>query len=238
MQGKLLAESHPLMDHLNWDPLIVRSSLQIPRKEIDTVLLWQEKTPLIMLRDNGQTQQLLFNFDIKGSNALKLPAFIILVHRFAEELRQQKPALERRVLETAQPLNLTIPQNAEPAPFRIAFRTWDNRYEFEMEVEQNDRARQRAPIYPGYLTVFHGAEKILEASTFFADTREANLRKAISENELEGLGKALVERNTEVDVNWTLWVLLLALVLIFSWAWIAWRQARVSGGGSEFAAAS
>lgn len=238
VEGKILAESHPLMDHLNWDPLIVRSSLQIPRRENDMVLLWQDKTPLIMLRKSGQAQQLLFNFDIKGSNALKLPAFIILVHRFAEEIRKQKPALERRVLETAQPLDLTVPQNVEPAPFRLAFRTWDNRMKFETEIDQDDRARQRAPIYPGYLTVYHGAEKILEASTFFADTREANLRKAMSENELEGIGKALVERHTEVDVNWTLWVLLLAIVLITSWAWIAWRQARVSGAGGEFAPAS
>ena len=142
------------------------------------------------------------------------------------------------MLETGQPLDLTVPQNVEPAPFRIAFRTWDNRFEFEAEVDQDDRARQRAPIYPGYLTVYHGAEKILEASTFFADTREANLRKAMSQNELDGIGKTLVERHTEVDVNWTLWVLLLAIVLVTSWAWIAWRQARVSGAGGEFATAS
>ena len=81
--GRLISDNHPIINHLNWEPLIVRRSLQIPRLEGDTVLLWQDERPLIMLREDSTQKKLLFNFDLKGSNALKLPAFILLIHRFA-----------------------------------------------------------------------------------------------------------------------------------------------------------
>ncbi len=235
--GRLIAENHPLIEHLNWDPLIVRRSLQIPRREADTVLLWQDAHPLIMLREAEGIRQLLFNFDLAGSNALKLPAFIVLIHRFAEEIRKQKPVLERKVLETGQPLDLHLPPQAEPAPLRIAFRSWDGANNFEIEAPHDDAARQRAPIYPGYVTVRHGDQAILEASTFFADTREADLSRAASDNQLDGAEKSLVARHTEEDINWAVWVLLLALVLVLSWGWIAWRQARVQAGAQELAVA-
>lgn len=240
--GKLISENHELINHLNWEPLIVRRSLQIPRREIDKVLLWQDERPLIMLREFGATRQLLFNFDLKGSNALKLPAFIILVHRFAESIREQKPSLERRVVETGQPLQLVLPPEAveaegaeetQPKSFRFAFQSWDGANDFEAEIPRDDVARQRAPIYPGYLKVWYGEQKILEASTFFADTREADLRQAAFRNDLSGVGDTLVERNTETDANWMVWVLVLAVILILSWAWIAWRQARIQAGASE-----
>ena len=240
--GKLIAENHALINHLNWEPLIVRRSLQIPRREMDKVLLWQEDRPMIMLREAGSMRQLMFNFDLKGSNALKLPAFIVLIHRFAETIRQQKPALERKVLETGQLLKLVIPLGAieaeatgeaAPKPFRFAFDSWNGANDFEMEVPRDDIARQHAPIYPGYLRVWYGEEKILEASTFFADTREADLRSAASRNDLKGVGDALVERHTETDANWVIWVLVLALLLLLSWAWIAWRQSRIQAGVVE-----
>ncbi len=226
---RLVSENHSLMDHLNWEPLIVRRSIQIPRKDGDEVLLWQDSRPLIMLRSFEGKQQLLFNFDLKGSNALKLPAFIVLVHRFAESVRQKKPALERKVLETGQALNLNLAQNpeAEPAPLQVSFKSWDGKNDFERTVLPEDIPRQQAPIYPGYLTVRHQGEPILVASTFFADTREADLSKAASQNGLQGLETALVERHTETDSNWVLWLLILALVLVFSWGWMAWRQSRV-----------
>ncbi len=235
--GKLIAQNHPLIEHLNWDPLIVRRSLQIPRRENDTVLLWQDAYPLIMLRQSEGTQQLLFNFDLEGSNALKLPAFIVLVHRFAEQVRKQKPTLERKVLETGQPLDLNVARQAESSPFQISFRSWNGKNNLETDVPKEDFARQIAPIYPGYLTVSHGDQVILEASTFFADTREADLRRSASENRLRHAQKGMMERHTEQDVNWTIWLLFLSVILILSWAWVARRQALVQSSMREYPAA-
>lgn len=264
IEGKLIAENDPLVNHLNWDALIVRQSGQIPRFETDKVLLWQDTRPLIMLREIGGARQLLFNFDLKGSNALKLPAFIVLIHRFAESIRKEKPALERRVLETGQPLELdelVLSMNQKVETIRFQFESWDreNDFDFEAELDRSgsraaefvtefvnqlsfsvklDHVPQRPPLrhapdHPGFLTVWFGEEKILEASTFFGDTREADLRGAESFNGLSGLTAELVERHTESDAHWMLWVLLLALLLILSWAWIAWRQARVQAGAAE-----
>ncbi|MEM1296391.1 MAG: hypothetical protein AAGH89_13570, partial [Verrucomicrobiota bacterium] len=236
-EGRLIAENHPLIEHLNWEPLVVRRSLQIPRLDSDTVLLWQDTSPLIMLREQNGIKQLLFNFDLAGSNALKLPAFIVLIHRFAEQIRQIKPVLERKVLETGQPLNLTIAETDVPAALTMVFRSWDGNNNFESEIPLEDAARVTAPIYPGYLTVRNGDEKILEASTFFADTREADLSKAATENRLAEAGSSLVERHTEQDMNWSLWVLLFSLTLIASWIWIARRNAQVHSGAGDLAAA-
>jgi len=230
---RMVSENHPLMAHLNWEPLIVRRTLQIPPREGDEVLLWQENRPLIMLRSEGDTQQLLFNFDLEGSNATKLPAFIILVHRFAETVRQKKPALERKVLETGQALNLTLADNAEAEmPLQMAFRSWNGENDFTQEIPPAEANRQKAPIHPGYLTVRYKGEPILEASTFFADTREADLTAANSENGLLGLENTLVERHSESDSNWMLWTLFIGVILVGSWAWMVWRNSRVRGDAS------
>lgn len=238
VSGRLITTNHDLISHLNWEPLIVRQSLQIPRLQMDTVLLWQDTRPLILLRESPGKQQLLFNFDLKGSNALRLPAFILLVHRFAEQVRARKPVLERKVLETGQPLELAVTPSA-PAPgadpaaplappvYRMVFQSWNGLNDFEATIPPNEVARRRAPIFPGFLTVYRGEEKILEGSTYFADTREADLRNASSQNDMAGIGQSLVERHTQVDSNWTLWLLLLTLILMLSWAWIAWRQSKI-----------
>ena len=162
---------------------------------------------------------------MKGSNALKLPAFIVLIHRFAESIRKEKPALERRVLETGQPLELdelVLSMNEKVETIRFQFESWDgeNDFDFEAELDRSgsraaefvtqfinklsfsvklEHAPQRPPLrhapdYPGFLTVWFGEEKILEASTFFGDTREADLRDAESFNGLSGLAGELVEK--------------------------------------------
>ena len=225
--GRLIAEDEALISHLNWAPLIVRRSLQVPRRDVDKVLLWQDRFPLIMLRKEAGKQMLIFNFDLKGSNAVKLPAFIILIHRFAESIRRQKPALERRVLETGQPLDLRIPQGTEPSPFFLTFASSDGQHNFETEIPQENATQLTAPIYPGYLTIRHGEKLVLEAATHFADTREADLHRATDKNELAGMEQALVNRHSEQDVNWTIWILVLTLFLLSSWAWIAHRNALV-----------
>ena len=88
LQGAVVAENHPFMADLNWQSLVCRSSMSVPRTEGDEVLLWQSDRPLIMLRRAGAYRQLIFNFDLTASNAERLPAFIVLLHRFAEFVRR------------------------------------------------------------------------------------------------------------------------------------------------------
>jgi hypothetical protein len=114
LKGGILAEAHPLMDGINWQALLVRETLQLPRQPSDRVLLWQEKRPLIFLRENGDKRILCFNFDLRLSNATQQPAFIVLLHRFAESIREQKVAYQALNLETGQPIRIA----AAPRPHR------------------------------------------------------------------------------------------------------------------------
>ena len=107
LRGGIVAEPHPLMDGLNWQSLLARETIQIERLPTDTVLLWQDKRPLIFLRETEGVGKLIFNFDPGLSNAEKQPAFIVLLHRFAESVRAAKIAPVSENLETGQPLALT-----------------------------------------------------------------------------------------------------------------------------------
>ncbi len=217
LEGFLAADdSHPLMTDLNWMPLRASVDLGMPLRSTDRVLLWAGDAPLIFLRrnENGD-QRLVFNFYLPTSNADRLPAFVLLVNRFAEAVRATKPTLERRILET----NQRLPERAlGPAgtSLTVSFEAWDGSLTFE---DRPITDQPSAPAVPGFLTVKRDGEPVLEGSTYFADTREADLRKAATGSGIDDLSVDLVERNTEADINWTLWLLILGFVLIASWAW-------------------
>ncbi|RYZ13515.1 MAG: hypothetical protein EOO70_08530, partial [Myxococcaceae bacterium] len=124
LKGGIVAEAHPLLDGLNWQSLLVRETIELDRLPSDTVILWQDKRPLIFLRDKPATdkqpasRQLCFNFDLRLSNAGNQPAFIVLLHRFAESIRAAKVAPASLNLETGQPVQLTT---AAGAPLEISF---------------------------------------------------------------------------------------------------------------------
>ena len=112
LKGGILAEAHPLIDGINWQALLVRETLELPRQPSDRVLLWQEKRPLIFLRESGMKRILCFNFDLRLSNATQQPAFIVMLHRFAESLREAKVAPQALNLETGQQIRISAGSGA------------------------------------------------------------------------------------------------------------------------------
>jgi len=227
--GRILAEEHELVSHLNWEPLIHQASLGIPQTANDTVLLWREDKPLIMLRRTSDgARQLFFGFDVASSNADQLPAFVLAIHRFAESIRVDKPVLERRVLETGQPLRIPIPDPAG-APIEVRFVSWDGSEDWRKEMPVAEVAQARAPLQSGFLAVAQGEIQLLQGTTYFADAREGDFRKAAAEDGVAGVETTLVKRNTEVDLNWPVWTILVITLLLGSWAWMAWRQRLVEG---------
>src|SRR5439155_20000734 len=106
---------HPLIDELNWQGLVCKESLQIPHTASDQVLLWQGPRALVFLQQSGATRQLVFNFDVAQSNATRLPAFPILIHRFVESLRDVKVAPESLNAEANQQLRIATPAQSKIA---------------------------------------------------------------------------------------------------------------------------
>ncbi len=229
LKGGILAEAHPLMDGINWQALLVRETLQLPRLPEDRVLLWQEKRPLIFLRENAGKRVLCFNFDLRLSNATQQPAFIVLLHRFAEELRAAKVAPESLNLETGQRLSIaTPPRTADTPAAKLSVTATD-----PTGKEIPAPSAERSPSLPGFLTVSiadksslqlgsvvpTGEEDLplLSAAVHFADTREADF-SACAPAEAEPFSNtSTLELHTAPDPLARLWLLLLIPVLLTAW---------------------
>ena len=219
LKGGIVAEDHPFVDGLNWQPLLVRESIQLDRRPSDDVLLWQDTRPLIFLRETetegrAPSRQLCFNFDLRLSNAATQPAFIVCLHRFVEDLRRRKVAGFSANLETSQQIRLSARPETN-ATVRI---------EDLASGETTTRTQPgsaivnlTAPGKPGYLTVRQGETRLLEAGVFFADTREADFKSCAAASTVGQARSTSIERHTREDHWWRAWVAALLAALLVSW---------------------
>lgn len=213
LTGRIVAESHVLTDGLNWQGLLVREGIEIPASPQDRVLLWQGERPLISLRATPQDKlQLLCHFDLISSNARKLPAIAILLHRFFEGVRLAKVAPESANFDLRQ--RLIVAHKTKPAaPDLILER--DNTSPQTIPLAQ---ARLlRAPLQPGFFTIKQGDTRLLTAAAHFADAREADLTDAAPFSELSQAKATHLEAVHEADPAWRLWLLVLLAALLVSW---------------------
>lgn len=211
LKGSIVAEPHALVEGLNWQGLLVRESKAMPRQAQDRVLLWQGERPLIMLRQMPSGgRQLICQFDLQTSNARKLPAFAVLLHRFLETLREDKIASEAANFDVRQKLVIAHQTGAEAAPLVLEAAT-------RKEIPLSQARLLRAPAKPGHFHVKQGEVTLLTAAAHFADTREADLSQAKSFNELDQIKAMQVETLHEADPHQRLWLLALLLLLLGSW---------------------
>jgi len=222
LRGGIIAEQHPLLDELNWQSLLVRQSPEIPRLPTDRVLLWQEKRPLIFLRelpataDKPVSRQLFFNFDLTRSNLGTQPAFIVLLHRFAETIRSTKIAPISENLETGQPLRLASAPN-QPIIISQTDRTGKPVSTSEIPSLENFRA----PLDPGFLTLTQNEKPLLTAAVHFADTREADFSACGTADDLTVSNNSITQTHTRPDPLWQIWVLALIAALLVAWKFTA-----------------
>lgn len=229
LSGGIVAEKHELMDGLNWQSLLVRESLQMELSASDEVLLWQGSRPLIALRTSAvfaeegaeapprRVRQLIFNFDPTLSNAFKLPATVVLLHRFCADLRDRKVAPASLNTETGQPIQLAIRQGAQAAPLRFAQLDTSGSETEARIIPRDESLTLRAPASPGFFRISQGEEPLLESACAFADTREADLQACASADHVSPATGRAVEQNTREDHLWRVWILLTLLVLFLSW---------------------
>lgn len=235
LKGGILAEKNPLIDGLNWQSLLVRETIQLERRSSDSVLLWQGARPLIFLREeaaiagaDGQTtpakRQLFFNFDLRLSNAAAQPAFIVLLHRFAEEIRDAKVASESLNLETGQPVRLAARTGEKADKIRIEPLNLAGKAGAAGSMDASALIRVEAPRDPGFLRVRQGETDLLNASVQFADTREADFSECKPAELPANPSSAAIQKNTLEDKWWRAWFLLLIVAMLISWQFTRERE--------------
>jgi hypothetical protein len=218
LKGGIVAEANPLMDGLKWQSLLVRETAEIERRQTDTVILWQDKRALIFLRESNGTQQLLFNFDPGLSNAEKQPAFIVLLHRFAESIRSAKIAPLAANLETGEPLNLRA---APGIPLSIRATDPAGKTIGHADI-------QAANALPGFLTIDQNEQTLLTAAVHFGDPREADFSACATSTPEETRNAAAIERHTRPDPLWRIWILVLLVALMISWKYTAAKLSTIT----------
>ena len=214
LTGRIVAESHALTDGLNWQGLLVRQGIVVPPAPQDRVLLWHGDRPLISLRTTpGEKEHLLCHFDLVTSNARKLPALAVLLHRFFESVRRSKIAPESANFDLRQ--RLVVAHSTQPGATDL--------------IREGDAAQTiplaqarllRAPMQPGFFSVKQGDAELLSGAAHFADAREADLSDAAPISELASATATHLESVHEADPAWRLWLLALLAALLVSW-WFA-----------------
>ncbi|MBB5035779.1 vWA domain-containing protein [Prosthecobacter dejongeii] len=215
LRGMIVAEVHPLTEGLNWQSLLAREGMVMPRDSRDRVLLWQGERPLISLRETpAGARQLFCHFDLANSNARKLPAMAVLLHRFLEMIRQEKIAPETTNYDLRQRLTVAHQRGEMAAP--LILKTSNGLTE---SVAPHQAHLLRAPAMPCHFTLTQGESPLLNAAAHFADTREADLSAAKPYDERAQLEMEQVATLQESDPRWRLWTLVLLAALLGSWWW-------------------
>jgi len=215
------AEIHPLTEGLNWQGLITPKPLSIPPQDGDEVLLWQGETSLIFLRQTNGRKLLCFNFDLEKSNATKLPALVVLLHRFIDSVRTGKVAVASVNVETGQSLKFATNQTPGAPGITVSRpRTGTPTETFTYPLVQASTID--APSTPGFFKVAQGEQPLLDAAAHFADTREADFRKAAPVDELGDIAPEIILQHSEADPKWRLWTLGFLAALLVSW-WFTGR---------------
>ncbi len=212
--GPIIPANQPLMDELDWQGLIARATPSLPLVENENVLLWQGERALILLREEEAREQLIFNFDVIHSNAARQPSFVILIHRFVDQLRRSKKGLEMKNVELHQRLNLAHSKGEDALPLTLTSKN-------ERLSISPDRARfVSAPGAPGFFSVSQGDTLLLDAATNFADTREADFSNASPYSELKSRAQDIREVSTVSDPLWRIWTLILASSALVAWYYL------------------
>jgi hypothetical protein len=213
----IVASAHTLTEGLTWHGLQIAPRGARPPREPPSgrrdVLVWRGERSLITLDD--QTH-LVFAFALEASNAGRLPAFPLLLHRFCEAARLRADGVARANFETGQSLEETLQVGSEA--LGIVGEDGERRV--------TSIADLHAPWRPGYFRLTAGDDTRIDGAAHFADAREADLSTADSGVDAGALGTATQMRTTRPDPLAPLAVLLVLALMLADWAVVARGVAR------------
>ena len=105
-----------------------------------------------------RVRQLIFNFDPTLSNALKLPATVVLLHRFSEDLRDRKIAPEARNTEAGQKISISTRTGPDAKPLQLNCFGSDGEVIKSETIPITHARYLRAPSEPGFFRIRQGDE--------------------------------------------------------------------------------
>jgi hypothetical protein len=188
LAGLIISENHPLMKNLNWQGLMLRDTFGIPPREGDLPLLWQGERPLILLRMQENLPQLIFNFDIRYSNAARLPAFGLLVYRFLSARRAEKVVFEAANVATRQ------------------------------RVLVAGIGSVAAPDFPGFFSAkATDGRVLLDGAAQFSDSRESDFTMASSGHSETDPAEPMRRKHSVGESMEPIWLFLLGALMLWNW---------------------
>jgi Aerotolerance regulator N-terminal len=208
-RGPIVSESDPLLSGLDFQGLVVREIAR-PRREGERTLLWQGEDPLLSLASpaggNGDGDEygdgsargrdrLDVSFPLDTSNADRIPSFVLLLHRFADEVRSGVVGFEQRNVELHQRLVIARTSTSEEG--------------------RDDSVR--APGEPGFFDARDGATVLFRGAAHFADVAEADLSRASTRELDPSSTREAALRNSLPDPLRALWLLALGGVAMAAW---------------------
>lgn len=207
------AEHHPLVRDLNWSGLMTSQPVSVSVVEGDLPLLWRGDRPLLLQRSTVNAQdksvtQLFLNWDVTRSNAHRLPAMLVLLHRWMHARRDRLPRERVDNFETGQRLELPAVENLQ----------------LHMEGQVTPWMG-RVPERPGPFEVKVAGKCFVRGAAQFMDARESDFRQCAAADTTESFMIQAAERMSEADALTPIWMLALLGCLVVSWAW----RPRLSG---------
>lgn len=205
----VIAENHPLARELNWMGLITHKPRSLAVLDSDSPLLWRGDAVLALLRrtttiEGRPVRQLFLNWDLAKSNAQRLPALLVLLHRYVQQVREQLDGERSGNYETAQ--RIELPDSTATQPLTL-----------HLGKEQRPFAGT-APEAPGFFEIKSGTSTLVKGATHFADAREADLTKGERFDATQARRKEAALRETEADPLTIIWLLAVLGCLITAWS--------------------
>jgi hypothetical protein len=226
----VVAERHPLVADLNWQGLLGPGAAGLRRAPGDEPLLWQADAPLAWLRP-GETEkrQLVLNLDWAEGNASRLPATVLLLRRFVEDVRAAQPGFFAANYEAGERVFLAAGDVARPGSITLVFTPAAGGGPVTRVIQTAELPVLRAPGEAGFFTVTRGDTVLVRGATQFADARQSDFRRAETFDTGRGAEAAAAwERATRPDPFTPVWLVLLGGLLLASW----WPGGKRGGNNS------
>jgi hypothetical protein len=188
LEGPIVVERDALVEGLDFRGLVAAKATPRDHRDGDRVLLWQGEHPLLVVRESMRERTLFVGFPLSKSNAERIPAFVLALHRFGVQAREQKRAFSRNNVETRQWLRVV------PA------------------------VEERAPEVPGFFEIRSDGEVLFKGAAHFADVREGDLSAASSSPPSGGIVRDVMLSNSLPDPFASIWILLLMGLAATAWA--------------------
>jgi hypothetical protein len=173
--------------------------------EEDILLVTSGKRPLIFIRQSKDYFQLVFNFAPEYSNVMRTTAFIVLLQRFCNSIRDAKARLERKNLECGQDVSFIAKEKEEISIKLKKSETKITRPEFT------------TPFKASFLTILSNKKPLLETACQFTDVNEATLKNNTTINNITNTKQGLISVNHEQDFLRPVWLLLIFILMLINW---------------------